>query len=131
MTTVNRNRTSRRRSYWAWPGPINLYIHLIAMACWVPVLIYGRQSSFVMASATAITICVSLAWGAIRPGRGRWNQSIAWVIRTGAVAAGVWLYLATPDQPWRFVLILMYAVLYVVCEMAVWRRLRSDPNLTS
>jgi hypothetical protein len=131
MTTLPPNRNRPRPAYWAWPGPANLYVGLIAIALWIPVLVYGRNSGFVLASATAVTICASLALGAIRRGYGQWSQNIAWVIRIGAAITGFWLYTATPNQPWRLILVPMYVLLYIVCEMAVWRRVRADRNATT
>lgn len=126
--TIKATSRGRRASYWAWPGPADLYVGLIFGAVWIPVLVFARQSGFVMASATALTICAGVVWQAIR---GDWPLRIAWGARTGAAVAGGWLFVATPGYPGRFIAVAIFAALYILCDRAASRRARSDQNIAT
>ena len=126
MPTASANTRGQRVNDWAWPGPADLYVLLLFAAAWAPILLLGRKSNFVMALATTSTVCAGLAYGAVRKEAGIWNRFVAWVVRIGAIAAGCWLFAATPSQYGRFIAVGVYAVLYVLCERAVWRRVHAD-----
>jgi hypothetical protein len=129
MTTKATTRSGQRSSYWAWPGPADLYVtFLFAIAAFLVAHFFGK-SEFAMASMTAVTICICLAYTALRGNNlDKWTPYIAWVMRIAAAGTGWWLFTATPTQAGRFTAVALYAVLYVLCERAVWRRGRAEQN---
>lgn len=118
----------RRLSYWTWPGPANLYEMLLVAIAWFLISYLWGKSQFVMALATALTICGTLAWNLFRGNLEKWTQYIAWVFRIAAVITGVWLFVATPTLPGRIAAVILYTVLYIVCERAVWRSAHAQRN---
>ena len=119
MQTATRRGT--RSSYWAWPGPAGLYLIAIFAALWLVIAMVGAKSQFVMASATALAICAGLACYAAWGNLDKWNRWNAWVVRIGAAATGVWLFLAPPALWDRCIAAAVFATVYVLCERAVWR----------
>ncbi len=115
-------RGGQSTSDWAWPGPAELYVILIFAAAWVVISLFGGKSGFVMATATALTICALMAYLALRQYPGRMTPYIAWVVRIGAAVTAWWLFIDAPTQIIRFTAVAIYAALYLLCEWAVWRR---------
>lgn len=114
----------QRASYWSWPGPASLYLFLVFAVVWLPICIYGGKSQLVMASATALTICVMLAYQALRGDPAKWTAYVTWVVRIGAAITAVWLFTAAPSQAAGFLTIAVYGALYALSEWAVRRSAR-------
>ncbi len=125
MATTGDNR---RVSFWSWPGPAGLYVGLVTLAVWTPILVFGRNSDLVLAFGVAATICASLAYQAVRKPPYEWSLYLAWVMRISAIVTACWLFAVTPAMIGRFIAVAVFAVLYVLCERAVWRRVRADRN---
>jgi hypothetical protein len=122
--------TTDRRGFWTWPGPGRLYEFLLVAAVYLPFLHFFRKSGFAMAAITALTICVTYISAPLRTDMSAedWstlNRYTIWVMRAAALAVGYWLFSDTPTMIGRYSAVLAYAVLYVICENAAWRRKRT------
>ena len=127
MTASATSSPKQRTSLWAWHGPAGVYVDAIIAAVWIPILIFGRKSAFIMASATALTLCASLAYSALKgTDLDRWTPFVTWAIRLAALVVGLWLFAVTPAHAGRFIAVVAYVVLYVACDRAVSRRARAS-----
>lgn len=132
MTEKKLSLGSKRSSYWAWPGPVDLYPGLILAAAWIPVLIFARHSELVLASMLALSICALVALKAVErvwPPRTLWGARTAWGVRIGAAIVGWWLFIAVLARADRFIAFIAlagYAALYVLCDYAAVRRARAN-----
>jgi hypothetical protein len=100
---------------------------LIALLAWLPVLLFAKKSALILPVASALTLCFGLAWTAFRGQYlEKWPRSMAWRLRIGAAVIGGWLFLVTPTLAGRIAAVTLYAILYIVCERAVWRRFRAE-----
>ena len=112
----------RRSGLWATPRPADLRIVLFFAVTWLFLSVFAGSSAFVMAIATALTLCANLVYLAHSNNLARWTHYIAWALRAAAVITGWWLFVATPTMAGSFLAVLLFAGLYFVCERGVWRR---------
>lgn len=131
MTTDMTIRSGQRSSYWAWPGPADLYVVLLLGIAAFLVAHFLGKSEFAMALMTALIICFCPAYQTLRRGPAKWTPYAAWVVRVGAAAAGYWLFIATPTPVGRFIASAIYATAYVLCDWAAWHRVQVDRNVVS
>jgi hypothetical protein len=124
MGTENAINRERRSSFWGWPGPAQLYLILICAAIWAPISFFGGRSDFSMAMATAVAVCVGVAYQVLQGESGKWTPYVAWVVRLGAAITGYWLFIAAPTRTSRFLAVIIYAVVYVICDWTAWHRAR-------
>lgn len=114
----------RRSGLWATPRPADLRVFLFFAVTWLFLSVFAGRSAFVMALATAFTLCANLVYIAHRGDLSRWTHYIAWTLRVGAVITAWWLFVATPTLAGGFLAVLLFAGLYTLCERSIWRRLR-------
>lgn len=121
--------STNHRNVWKWPGPFYLYEFLIVVAIYFPLLHFYGKSGFAMAVFAALIVCASLLQAALGTEMsakdwGTFNRYSIWVIRAVAVGVGYWLFVDTQTIIVRSSAVLIYVVLYIVCEIAAWRRKR-------
>jgi hypothetical protein len=122
MGTAATTRGGNRASFWAWPGPADVYFIALCAAVWLVFTLIFRKSEFAMAAATAAAICASPAWQASRGVNGRWNAFGAWVLRIGGLITACWLWRAAASAPRGAAAVAVFVVIYAVCEAAAARR---------
>ncbi|MFZ0661789.1 MAG: hypothetical protein WAM66_03790 [Acidobacteriaceae bacterium] len=129
MAAKAKPRRGHRTSYWAWPGPADIYVMVpVAVAAFLAAHFFGK-SEFAMSVTAALMICTWLAYAALGgKDLDKWTPFLAWVIRAAAAVTGWWLFTAAPTLAGRFAAVILYAALYVLCEWAVWRRVRAEQN---
>lgn len=115
--------SARRSGLWATPHLADLRVFLFLAVTWLFLSVFAGRSAFVMALATALTLCVNLIFIA-RHDLSHWTHYIAWTLRIGAVITAWWLFVATPTIAGSLLAVLLFAGLYTACERSVWRRLR-------
>lgn len=108
------------------PGPDALYLGLICATAWLPVTLFGSNPAFAMALATALTLCASLAYAAMRRVPSIWTPFTVWLVRSGAAATAGWLFLATPSANGRYGAVALFALAYVAGEAGIAHRLKSQ-----
>lgn len=117
--------SDRRSGLWATPRPADLRVFLFIAVTWLFLSVFAGRSAFIMALATALTLCANLVylarWGDLSP----WTHYIAWALRIGAVVTAWWLFVATPTVAGSLLAVLLFAGLYTLCERSIWRRLRT------
>lgn len=113
-----------RSSLWAAPRPADLRVFLFLAVTWLFLSVFVGRSAFVMALATALTLCANLIYIARRGDLTRWTHYIAWALRIGAAVTAWWLFVATPTMAGSFLAVILFAMLYTLCERSVWRRFR-------
>ena len=96
-------------------------------AIYLPLFYFFGKSGFAIAVITALTICATFVSAVLRTDLSAedWkslNHFSATVIRVAALGTAYWLFSDAPTTVVRYVAVLVYAVLYVFCENAAWRR---------
>lgn len=126
MTSPN---VAPSRSFWAWPGPAYLYEIVLLAAVYLPLLHFFNKSGFAMSVIVAFTICVTYVVATLRTDLsakdwGTFNHYTVSVMRLIALGVGYWLFFNAPTRIVRYSAVIVYAVLYIFCENAAWRRKR-------
>lgn len=119
---------TKRRSFWSWPGPVRGYETLCLIAIYLPLILIFRGSGFAMSVITALTICFTYITAVLRTdlSADNWSRlnSTVWVTRVAVLTTGYWMFSETPAKVGRYLIVLAFAVIYVLCENAAWRRKR-------
>jgi hypothetical protein len=84
-----------------------------------------------IASTVALTLCAGVLDIAVQRDPTKWTPYISWVMRIVAALTGGWLFTAAATLTDGFMAVTAYAVLYILCEWAVWHRLRTNRSHTT